>query len=116
MKVYIIDKNVVHRDEKDNLIWRDVFSIIHYESSDDNGQTEIQPELVQWSKEKVLLELAQGDGAISGIPSVQLVKDRHFSDGRIERVETLSLDVTALYELYLHLKKIDEENPDNLMW
>lgn len=110
MKTYKIDDSLVHRDEQGNFLYREVVSIIHYESTDD------EPETVEWTADKALLELTIGSGIISGIPGVELVKDRYHDDGRVERIESLSMDIHALYELYLHLKKIDEENPDKIMW
>lgn len=116
MKIYIIDDNLVYRDENDKLIYRDVFSIIHYESSDFLDPPEIASEKIDWATEKVLLELKHGDKVISGIPGVELVVDRHYADGRIERISSIMQEPAAIYSLYLHLKKIDEENPDEVMW
>lgn len=116
MKIYVLDNMEVERDAQDNLISRTVFSIIHYESDDFVDTPSAQAEEVQWSPEKLILELTQGDREITGIPGIELVRDRHYPDGRIERIQTLAIDVTSAYALLEHLQMIDNENPDGLFW
>lgn len=119
MKTYLLDDSENQYSETGLFLYKVVTSIVHFQSSDfelsDNEQA-LLPEQVEWTQDKVLLELTCGDKVISGIPGVEIRREAVYRDGRRERLETLSLDVTALYSLYQHLKNIDEFNPDGLMW
>lgn len=119
MKIYLLDDSEHQYSETGLFLYKVVTSIIHFESSDfessENNQA-LPPEEVEWTEEKLLLELSSGDKVISGIPGVEIRREAVHPDGRRERLETLSLDVTTLYSLYQHLKNIDQSNPDNLMW
>lgn len=53
MKTYKIDDNLVHRDKQSNFSYREVVSIIHYETTDDA----IKTEAAEWTADKALLEL-----------------------------------------------------------
>lgn len=118
MKIYLLDEHENQYSETGLFLYKVATSIIHFESSDfDSSDDEaLPPEQVDWTEDKLLLELTYGDKVISGIPGVEIRRDAVYPDGRQERLETLRLDVTTLYALYQHLKDIDESNPDNLMW
>lgn len=119
MKTYLLDDSENQYSETGLFLYKVVTSIVHFQSSDfkasDNEQV-LPPEHVKWTEDKLLLELSSGDKVISGIPGVEIRREAVYNDGRRERLETLSLDVTTLYSLYQHLKNIDEFNPDGLMW
>lgn len=119
MKIYLLDDSEHHYSETGLFLYKVVTSIVHFESSDfessDNEQA-LPPEQVEWTEDKVLLELTFGDKVVSGVPGVEIRREAVYSDGRPERLETLSLGITTLYSLYQHLKNIDQSNPDNLMW
>lgn len=111
MKIYIIsDAEIEFINE---IKVKLVTSIIHYESTDVEGQT-VRLEDLDWTPERALTELTSG-GAIEGIPGISLVKQRYWPDGKIETVQQLDIDVTAAYDLYMHFKEIDTTNPDRLI-
>lgn len=116
MKVYVIDDNLVERDANDNVIYKDVFSIIYYERSDFVEETKSKLGPIDWSVDKVVLELTQGDKVITGVPGIELVVDRYYADGKIERIASIMQDPVAIYSLYLHLKEVEEKNPDGIEW
>lgn len=104
IKVYVVSDDEI--ETVGGIDYKIVTSIIHY--IDPNLEFEGH----SFNEQKLKLDLV----STFSVPGIELVRDRFYPDGKVERLETFPLAPDTAYMLYLHFKKIDEENPDKLFW
>ena len=109
MKTYLIDKYTDITTEEES----EVFTCIeHAEAKDGALETEINT--IKNLNNPELFIQSGNSGAMT--VAIYIYQIRVYANGYKEEIGRIRSEICAMYSLLMHLKEIDEKNPDNLPW